>query len=102
MARLGSWTTYDTPTEHQAEAIAWVAEQFAKIGGNVRKVSNPHEFGAYESIEIDLPAKFEDCDLIDDCDCTEAEADHLAEFEKWQDQANAIESEYSKKFGEWL
>jgi hypothetical protein len=80
------------------EAYAWLQAEFEKIEGTVRKVSNPHDFGEYPSFEIDYP---EDIELVDTDDDDEDEA-LVERKDDWHDKANAIEAEYSKKFGEWL
>lgn len=102
--RLGSYTTFDCPTAHEDEAYDWLQEQFEKIGGYVRRVSNPHDFGSYSSFEVDYPAELEDIiecdDYGDDCDCEDCKL--MEKQEAWHDKANEVESNYSKKFEQWL
>jgi len=31
MSRLGTWTTYDSPTENKAEALKWLEKEFKKL-----------------------------------------------------------------------
>jgi len=99
--KLGTYTTIDTPTKKQAEALAFLQVEFNKIGGNAWQKNNPHDFGSYPSFEIDKPGKFEYVD--EDCCCGECEDCGLAhEFDNWLNNANEIEDAYSKKFEKYL
>ena len=111
--RQGTYTTIDCPCvsglnlEEQAEdkkcqeliveAFKFLTEEFSKIEGRVRKVSNPHDFGSYPSFEIDYPHHLDNFDEDDD-----EEADLTAEIDKWHSDAILIEDEYSKKFRKYL
>jgi len=98
MARLGTYTTYDSPTEKQDLAFDWLVKKFDKIEGTVRKLSNPHDFGNYPSFEIDYPEHLEDIDLEDEDD----DLDLQCEKDKWHDQADKIYREYGEEFSEYL
>jgi vacuolar-type H+-ATPase subunit I/STV1 len=109
MPRLGTWTTIDYPTDKEDEALDFLREKFGEIGGSVRRVSNSHDFGLYPSFEVDVPQHLlnDYGELIDEIDSDEddlSEEDQklLEEKDKWVDKANAIETEYSEKFSEWL
>lgn len=102
MTRLGTWTTIDSPTKKVEQALEFLQEEFGEIGGTVRKVSNPHDFGNYPSFEVDYPYSLE---YIDDTDCCCAdckECEDIMKKEDWQDKANAIDSKYSEKFENYL
>jgi|TARA_Y100000296_G_C5054434_1_gene196535 hypothetical protein len=102
--RYGTFTTMDCPTKRASEAYQFLTDNFEKIQGNVRKVSNPHDFGSYPSFEIDYPYNLEFVD-DDDCFCREgscADCEKIAEKGEWIDRANKIESAYSKKFEKHL
>ena len=100
MARLGTWTTLDCPVDEAKtrEAYEWLKEKVEAIGGEVRKVLNPHDFGMYPSFEIDKPYEFnfmgedfEDEMATDD--------DGLQEkYDEFVLKMNAIEDEFSNKF----
>ena len=100
MARLGTWTTFDCPEDEAKtrEAYEWLKEKVEAIGGEVRKVLNPHDFGMYPSFEIDKPYEFnfmgedfEDEMATDD--------DGLQEkYDEFVLKMNAIEDEFSNKF----
>lgn len=94
--KLGTWTTFDCPTEKVDEAIDWLDEQFKVIGGRVRKVMNRHDFMDYPSFEIDIPEKY---GMSGDDDENEAIGEAR---DAWIVKANEIEDAYSDKFGEWL
>ena len=110
--RLGTYSTIDCPTAHEDEAYSWLQAEFDKIGGNVRRVINPHDFGGYPSFEIDYPFTVEEAndfvDMHEDDDPDDASTSQ-EEFDKqqaivddWTDKANDVESRYSNKFTEWL
>ncbi len=90
--RLGTWTTIDCPTDKRDLAKAYLTEQFDLIGGNVRVVTNPHDFGSYPSFEIDMPSRWE----------ADTEEGQEALRDIWVDRANEIEEAYSLKFQVWL
>lgn len=101
MTKLGSWTTIDVPTQNEDAALEFLMEEFNKIDGNVRKVLNPHDFGAYASFEIDYPedveelaSKSEDSDELTDED--------VQKLDDWHDKANGVERAYNEKFSDWL
>jgi len=96
--RLGTYTTFDAPTKNIDEAIEWLKNEFYKIGGTVRKINNPHDFGKYESFEIDYPCEIEDFD--EDCENMEDSKNiELADKkDDWIETADEIEKEYNKKF----
>jgi len=103
--RLGSWTTIDAPTKFIDEAEKWLQDEFKKIGGFVRKVSNSHDFGEYPSFEIDFPSGFRDidedylpCNNCGNCD----ECKQVFEKDLFMVNANDIEMRYSKKFEKHL
>lgn len=98
MSRLGSYSTFDCPTEKQDEALAFLQDEFKKIDGEVWLKNNPHDFGEYPSFEIDYPDELED---IDDDDLEEDD-ELLSQLDEWQDKANEIESKYNKKFKKYL
>lgn len=103
MPRLGTYTTLDCPTDEKAtdEAFKWLETQLDLIGGNVRKVINPHDFGSYPSFEIDYPSHLEyaEDDLCEDDDYEDAEDLALSEEKrKWTDKANDLETEFCKLF----
>lgn len=95
--RLGTYTTFDCPIKHEDRALAWLRGEFQDIGGKVRRVINPHDFGGYPSFEIDYPTEYED--LIED----EPENETLVEKrDVWHEVANEIQEEYNTKFENWL
>jgi hypothetical protein len=99
--RLGTYSTFDCPTQKQNEAFEYLQSEFEKIGGYVRKCSNSHDFGDYPSFEIDYPMHLNDiieCYGDDDCD----DCKLMQEQDKFNEQANAIDDAYNKKFNEWL
>ena|SRR3972149_9013847 len=96
----GTWTTIDCPISHQDEAYAFLSEAFGNIGGNVRRLSNPHDFGNYPSFEVDMPSKYEDID--EDYAETDEEKAIVEAKDNWITKANEIEKEYQSKFSEWL
>jgi hypothetical protein len=110
--KLGTYSTIDVPTAQEKEAQEWLTAQFEAIGGTVRRVINPHDFGSYPSFEIDYPASIEkanefvdeyDDDQFENNDELEAKRnEYEKEIEVWHSKANAIEAEYSKKFSDFL
>ena len=87
--RYGTYTTIDTPTKQQAEALEFLRRSFDKIGGNVYQLNNSHDFGSYPSFEVNYP------------DEIEADEDSL-ELDAWHDEANKITARYYKKFRQYL
>ena len=102
MARLGSYTTYDCPTAREEEARKFLQAEFEAIGGRVRQIENPHDFGSYPSFEIDYPSGMKCVDLDDFDDMDEEQSREVIDKEVWQEKAEAIEKKYSEKFGEVL
>jgi len=108
MIRLGTWSTIECPTQKQGEALAYLQAEFEKIGGRVRRVSNPHDFGEYPSFEIDYDPEIESIKNEEDILLEqEEEGDKEAELElkkmdDWHDKANEIEGKYMKKFEKHL
>ena len=96
MTRLGTYTTFDCPTKKEAEAFEYLQGKFEAIGGIVRKVDNPHDFGMYLSFEVDYPTELEYV-LEDDED-----QELVNQKDEWHDKANKIYTEYSKKFEDYL
>ena len=99
----------DCPTDKVSEAEKFLTEEFDKIGGEVRKVMNPHDFGSYLSFEIDCPQEIEEAkNRIDDVEYEDNMLgdDDIELLEQkvsdWHDKANQVEEAYSNKFGEWL
>jgi lipoate-protein ligase B len=92
MARLGTWTTFDCPVEEAKtrEAYVWLQEKVSAIGGQVRKVMNPHDFGMYPSFEIDKPSHLEDCD--------EEDEEMQSEYDAFVTAMNTIEDEFTSKY----
>lgn len=102
MSKYGTWTTICSPTQKQEEAEKYLFNEFEKIGGYVFEKSNPHDFGAYPSFEVDKPQKFE---FIPDPDFDEIDEDGeklLLEWDAWTEKANEIEANYTKKFADYL
>ena len=102
--QYGTFTTIDTPTKQIQPALAYLKSEFAKIGGYVRRVSNPHDFGHYPSFEIDYP---EDLEFVDDEDCgcgesTCEDCNAINAKDTWHDKANTIEEAYNTKFEKYL
>jgi hypothetical protein len=101
--QLGSYTTIDCPTEKIDEAYDFLKSEFASIDGTVRKVYNSHDFGPYPSFEIDYPLDVEQ--MNDDIDFEEDE-EKAKEMDEivyaWQQKASKIESDYYKRFEEYL
>lgn len=103
MVKLGTFTTIETPTKQEKEALDFLTKEFDKIGGLVRQVLNPHDFGSYPSFEIDYPYVIQeiiDNELSDDDELNKS-LDYIKKDE-WHDKANQIESNYSKKFEKYL
>jgi len=98
MPRLGTYTTFDCPTKEVEKAFDWLQNEFSKIEGYVRLVSNPHDFGSYTSFEIDYPLSINDIDMDDD----EISDEDYDKKDKWHEKANEIEEKYSKKFEKYL
>ena len=99
--KLGTYTTFDCPTKKEGEAYVWLQVEFEKIEGIVRRVTNPHDLGAYPSFEVDYPEKFEYVDVdngFEDPDDQKL----VEEKDKWHDKANAITTVYLEKFGKYL
>ena len=110
--KLGTYTTIDCPcldgltVEQQNnsienkkltdEAYEFLLERFLRIGGLVRTVKNPHDFGTYESFEVDYPVGMED---YDEEWSSEIELDMKGEFESI---ASIIEKEYGERFNKYL
>ena len=94
MAQLGTWDTYDCPVneEETREAFQWLSEKVGALGGNVRKIQNPHDFGTYPSFEIDKPAE------LDFYDEEEEDEEMAQKVGDWQDGIDAIELEYCKRY----
>ena len=99
--KLGTYSTFDCPTKKIDEAYEWLQIKFAKIDGLVKKVMNPHDFGSYPSFEIDYSAWINSLSEKGDCG-DELSDEEQEELDKWHDEADRIQTEYSKKFGEWL
>jgi hypothetical protein len=96
MAKLGTYSTLDCPTENVDKAFDWLKEKYAEIDGNVRKIMNPHDFGEYPSFEIDYPSTMQlDCT---DPDCDEYNCDAMEIKDDWHDKSHLIEAEFSKLF----
>ena len=98
--KYGTYTTIDCPTNNFQEAYTFLSEEFSKINGRVRKVMNDHDFGGYPSFEIDYPEELED--IIEDENYDDDENNLSIKKDKWIEQANEIESDYCKKFNEYL
>jgi hypothetical protein len=98
--KYGSFTTIDCPTKRANKAYQFLADSFEKIEGNVRKVSNPHDFGNYPSFEIDYPYNLKFVD-DNDCFCCEGsceDCNNITAKDDWHDKANEITRSYNKKF----
>ena len=96
--KLGTYTTFDCPTEHIEIAFKWLQNKFSKIGGTVRKEMNPHDFGEYPSFEIDYPDNLEFIDVDD-----ENEDELKVQLkETWEDRVSTIENMYSARFSKSL
>ena len=97
----GTYTTFDCPTKKQDEAFAFLQIKFSEIGGNVRRLVNPHDFGSYQSFEVDYPTELED---IDEDEFYESDDDQQLAMTKkiWHEEANKIEEAYNKKFSNYL
>jgi len=106
MCKLGTWTTFDCPTDKVDEAFNWLYDRFEIIGGNVRKVWNDHDFGPYPSFEIDIPSDLEEVDddpyLMEGEELDEETKNQIEEKDKWIEEANKIEADYSQQFGDYL
>lgn len=98
MPRLGTYTTFDCPTKQVEEAFDWLQEEFNKIGGYVREVVNPHDFGSYNSFEIDYPLELNDIDIDDDDTLDE----DYNKKDQWHEKADKIQDGYNKLFEKYL
>lgn len=104
MTRLGNYTTFDAPTKNVDKAFTYLQNAFDKLGATVRKIDNQHDFGTYQSFEVDYSNDLEfvsddDCDcLCDDCiDCQ-----NIIEKDNFHEKADLIYDSYAKEFSEWL
>jgi hypothetical protein len=118
----GTYTTIDAPTKRQGEALDYLTRQFEKIGATTYEKQNSHDFGSYPSFEVDYPTAIEDAkeaienrDLYADCEDeeipdyiltdwkTEEDCEDLQKkVDNWTDEADKIETAYSKKYSEYL
>ena len=100
--KLGTWDTFDCPTKKEERALAWLRDKVGAIGGQVRRIMNPHDFGPYPSFEIDKPFKFEgfDEDFIDEDNSEEVKL--ADEYDDWIENINEIYEKYSKRFEKYL
>lgn len=96
---LGTYSTIDCPTQNIEEAYEWLQGKFEEIGGYVRKVMNPHDFGKYPSFEIDYPKEL---DEHGGDDCVVCEVGEECPLDEWHDKANIIEAKYNEKFSDYL
>ena len=106
--KYGSYDTFDTPCledwrnnpnqpDLDKEALEWLREEFEKIGGTVRRIMNPHDFGSYPSFEIDYPDHLEpDFAEVDE------NVDILLEKEEWVNKAEDIHERYFQKYEDKL
>jgi hypothetical protein len=106
--RYGSYDTFDVPCledwrnnpnqpDLDKEALAWLKEEFEKIGGTVRRIMNPHDFGSYPSFEIDYPDHL----APDFCEVDE-NTDILLEKEEWAKKTAEIHDRYYQKYEDLL
>jgi hypothetical protein len=94
--KLGTFDTYDAPTEKINEAFSFLFEKYKAIGGYVWKKINVYGIDiTYPSFEIDKPSKFEDLDEEDESD---ENITLLNEYDDWIDKAGEIETKYSNKY----
>jgi hypothetical protein len=100
--KLGTYSTFDCPTEKISQAWAFLIVKFDEIGGRVRKEDNEHDFGMFPSFEIDFPEHLEDHTGDDDCDICHCESGEQCLLESWSELAEEVEMEYSKQFSEYL
>lgn len=102
--KLGTYTTFDCPTEHEEEAYKFLCEEFEKIGGKVIRVGNSHDFGDYPSFEIDYPEEIKEAmDSLDlGSDFDDSSDDLQGKVDDWHEKANEVERAYNEKFMEWL
>ncbi len=118
--KLGTWSTIGCPfvnvtnskgeirKDYEAtlniikEAEQWLRKEFDKIGGKVRVCNNEHDFGTYQSFEIDMPTEIEEVYIEDEDDMNEDEIELWHKREDWLDKANKIEEEYYKQFKNYL
>lgn len=99
MPRLGTYTTFDCPTDKIDEAFKFLSNAFDDIEGNVHKVFNPHDFGSYPSFEIDYPLHLNN---LDEDDETFDNLRLLEELDDWHTKANEIQEKYNKQFADYL
>lgn len=99
--KLGTYTTFDCPTEKISEALAFLKAEFEAIGGNVWKKINDHDFEAYPSFEIDYPEHLEFVDADDDF-ADDDDNDLAIEKGLWHEKADKIAEKYSEKFKDFL
>lgn len=93
----GTYSTMDCPTGGDKKILSaklFLSDKFREIGGTVRVLQNPHDFGTYPSFEIDYPADIEEISNNED----EAEPEDYKKLREWIDRAAEIEQEYNKKF----
>jgi len=94
--KLGTFDTYDAPTENINDAFLFLCKEFDKIGGYVWRKTNVYGIDiTYPSFEIDKPSKFEDLDEEDESD---ENITLLNEYDDWIDKAGEIEIRYSEKY----
>ena len=99
MINYGTWCTFDVPIKKQDEAYNFLFDEFKKIGGFVREVMNPHDFGSYPSFEIDTP---ESIATIYDTPEDERNEEEDEAYKNWVDKAGEVEWLYYKKFDDYL
>jgi len=100
--RLGTYTTFDAPTENETQAFEWLSKQFEAIDGYAREVINAHDFGSYPSYEIDYPSdlieiKEDQDELIEQPEDAESLA-KLDRLDQWHDKADKIYTEYNEAY----
>ena len=102
--RLGTYSTFDCPTQKEDEALLFLKEEFEKIGGTTRRVMNPHDFGPYPSFEIDYPKEIEDIDMYDEenDNIDEEKKTLLMKRDDFNSKANEIYDRYCEKFKNFL
>ena len=96
MTKYGTYSTIDCPTEEQNEALEFLKLEFEKIGGDVRKVMNDHDFGPYPSFEIDYPDKLNDIDEYN------ISVEQQKMLDEWHESADRIQEDYFNKFEKYL
>ena len=101
--KSGTYSTFDCPTEKIGEAYQFLKDEFEKVGGEVRKISNPHDFDSYPSFEIDYPSHLEYVDEDDiDSELPESDLALIQQKNEWINKANDIEKLYGEKFNQYL